>query len=30
MLNDILKNIGKIKEYKSVSVSVDLNPYELN
>ena len=30
MLNDILKNIGKIKEYKSVLVSVDLNPYELN
>lgn len=30
MLNDILKNIGKINEYKSVSVSVDLNPYELN
>lgn len=30
MLNDILKNIGKIKEYKSVSVSVDLNPCELN
>ena len=30
MLNDILKNIGKIKEYKSVSVSVDLNPFELN
>ena len=30
MLNDILKNIGKIKEYKSVSVSVDLNPYEFN
>lgn len=30
MLNYILKNIGKIKEYKSVSVSVDLNPYELN
>lgn len=30
MLNDILKNIGKIKEYKSVSVFVDLNPYELN
>lgn len=30
MLNDILKNIDKIKEYKSVSVSVDLNPYELN
>lgn len=30
MLNDILKNIGKIKEYKSVSVSVDLKPFELN
>ena len=30
MLNDILKHIGKINEYKSVSVSVDLNPYELN
>lgn len=30
MLNDILKNISKIKEYKGVSVSVDLNPYELN
>lgn len=30
MLNDILKNISKIKEFKGVSVSVDLNPYELN
>lgn len=30
MLNEILNKIGKIKEYKSVTVSVDLNPYELN
>lgn len=30
MLNEVLKSVGKLKEYKDVSVSVDLNPYELN
>lgn len=30
MFNVILKNISKIKEYKDVSVSLDLNPYDLN
>lgn len=30
MLNQILKKLDKMKEYKSVAVSVDLNPYELN
>lgn len=30
MLNDILSKIDNIKEFKDVSVSVDLNPYELN
>lgn len=30
MLNEILKRVDKIKEYKSVTVTVDLNPYELN
>ena len=30
LLNDILKSIAKIKEYKDVAVTVDLNPYELN
>lgn len=30
MFNVIQKNISKIKEYKGVSVSLDLNPYDLN
>lgn len=30
MLNDVLKYIDKIKEYKGVSVAIDLNPYDLN
>lgn len=30
MLNDILNKLSKIKEYSGVSVSVDLNPTELN
>ncbi len=30
MFNDIQKNICKIKEYKDVSVSLDINPYDLN
>lgn len=30
MFNDIQKNISKIKEYKDVSVSFDINPYDLN
>ena len=30
LLNEILKKIDKMKEYKGVSVSADLNPYELN
>lgn len=30
MLNDILNRLSKIKEYSGVSVSVDLNPTELN
>ncbi len=30
LLNNILKRLSKIKEYKDVTVSVDLNPYELN
>lgn len=30
MFNEILKKIGKMKEYKDISVSVDLNPYDLN
>lgn len=30
LLNNILKRLNKIKEYKDVTVSVDLNPYELN
>lgn len=30
MFNDIQKNISKIKEYKDVSVSLDINPYDLN
>jgi primosomal protein N' (replication factor Y) len=30
MFNEILKKIGKISDYKDVSISVDLNPYDLN
>lgn len=30
MLNEILKYIDKIKEYKQVNVAADLNPYELS
>lgn len=30
LFNNILKRIHKIKEYKDVSVTADLNPYELN
>lgn len=30
LFNEILKRINKIKEYKEVSVSVDLNPFDLN
>lgn len=30
MFNEILKRISKIKEYKEISVSLDLNPYDLN
>lgn len=30
LFNEILKRINKIKEYKDVSVTADLNPYELN
>ena len=30
MFNVIQKNISKIKEYKEVTVSLDLNPYDLN
>lgn len=29
MFNEILKRIDKIKDYKEVSVSIDLNPYDL-
>lgn len=29
LLNEILKRINKMKEYKEVMVSVDLNPYDL-
>lgn len=29
MLSEILKRIDKIKEYKDISVSIDLNPYDL-
>ena len=29
MITEILKNIGKIKEYKDISISVDLNPYDM-
>ena len=30
LLNEILKTLSKIKEYKDVAVTIDLNPYELN
>lgn len=30
MFNEILKRISKMKEYKEVSVTADLNPYDLN
>ncbi|MCC8016150.1 MAG: hypothetical protein LIO43_01875, partial [Clostridiales bacterium] len=30
MLNEILKKISKMKEFKKVSVGIDLNPFELN
>lgn len=30
MFNEILKRISKIKEYKDISVTIDLNPYDLN
>lgn len=30
LFNEILKRVSKIKDYKDVSVSVDLNPYNLN
>ncbi|MGN1123535.1 MAG: primosomal protein N', partial [Eubacterium sp.] len=30
MFNEILKRLYKIKEYKDISVSLDLNPYDLN
>lgn len=30
LLSNILKKVYKIKEYKEVSISVDLNPYDLN
>ena len=29
MFNEILKRISKIKEYKEISISLDLNPYDL-
>lgn len=29
MFNEILKRISKIKDYKDISVSLDLNPYDL-
>ena len=29
MLSEILKSLSKMKEYKEVSVSIDLNPYDL-
>ena len=29
MFNEILKRLSKIKEYKDISVSLDLNPYDL-
>lgn len=30
MFNEILKRISKIKNYKDISVTLDLNPYDLN
>lgn len=30
LLNEILKRLYKIKEYKDVSISLDLNPYDLS
>lgn len=30
MFNEILKKLSKLKEYKDVSVALDLNPYELS
>lgn len=30
MFNEILKRIYKIKEFKEISVSIDLNPFDLN
>lgn len=30
LFNEILNKISKIKEYKEISVSIDLNPYDLN
>ena len=30
LLNEILKKLSKIKEYKDIDVSVDLNPFNLN
>lgn len=30
LLNDTLKRIVKLKEYREVSVGIDLNPYDLN
>lgn len=30
LLNEILIRISKIKEYKDISITVDLNPYDLN
>lgn len=30
LFNEILKRISKVKDYKDVSISVDLNPYNLN
>ena len=29
MITEILKSVGKIKDYKDVAISVDLNPYDL-
>jgi primosomal protein N' (replication factor Y) len=29
MFNEILKKIAKMKEYKDVAVSIDINPYDL-
>lgn len=30
LFNEILKRVNKMKEYKDVSISIDLNPYNLN